>query len=442
MLPVATPHISKCGILPQSPFLEPDRSGQPPTKSGHGFLSAILDSLDDRPILDALHQYRLTGRKGYSLRPMWRAYLAKFILKIRYNNQLLERLRGSRKLREVCGFGEEVPSESTLSRFVSRLADHQDLVEQCLVNVTEDLRGLVPAVKQREGRQDQPLPPLGAVVAIDSTLFESYANPNRRTVKHTVSDLDARWGLKNSAKAKDGKKEWAFGYKMHLVSDATHGVPLSFTITPANENDSTQLPGLVNKALGNYPWIEPGAFLADRGYDSLANHKFLFDLGIIPVIHIRKPTADDGLYDGIYSKEGKPVCIGQASMEYVRTDSETGAHLFRCRGEGCPLITLGTRATAHCDSEVWEGPEANLRVLGPLPRFTAAWKRLYRQRMSIERVFRSLKHSRGLERHCVMGMRKIKLLATLSVLTFQATALTRLKAKDPDRMRDMGVTVA
>ena len=62
--------------------------------------------------------------------------------------------------------------------------------------------------------------------------------------------------------------------------------------------------------------------------------------------------------------------------------------------------------------------------------------------MSIERVFRSLKHSRGLEGHCVMGMRKIKLLATLSVLTFQATALTRLKAKNPDRMRQMGVTVA
>ena len=415
-----------------------DRHVQPPAKSGYGFLSAVLDSLDDRPILDALRQYRLTGRKGYSPRPMWRAYLAKFILKIRYSNHLLERLRGSRKLREVCGFGEEVPSESTLSRFVSRLADHQDLVERCLVNVTEELRRLVPAVKQREGRQDQPLPPLGAVLAIDSTLFESYSNPNRRT----VSDLDARWGVKNSARAKDGKKEWGFGYKMHLVSDATHGVPLSFTITPANEGDSTQLPGLVNKALEDYPWIESGAFLADRGYDSRSNHKFLFDLGIIPVIHIRKPTADDGLYDGIYSKEGKPVCIGQESMEYVRTDSKTGAHLFRCRGEGCPLITLGTKGTTHCDSEVWERPEDNLRVLGPLPRFTAAWKRLYSQRMSIERIFRSLKHSRGLERHCVMGMRKIKLLATLSVLTFQATALARLQAEDADRMRQMGVEVA
>jgi hypothetical protein len=41
-----------------------------------------------------------------------------------------------------------------------------------------------------------------------------------------------------------------------------------------------------------------------------------------------------------------------------------------------------------------------------------------------------------------MGMKKVKLLAVLSVLTFQVTALTRLKAEDPDHMRKMGVTVA
>ena len=106
------------------------------------------------------------------------------------------------------------------------------------------------------------------------------------------------------------------------------------------------------------------------------------------------------------------------------------------------MKTEGTKAVRHCDSEVWEGTEANLRVLGPLPRFTDAWKRLYRQRMSIERIYRSLKHSRGVEGHCVRGMRKITLHATLTVLTYQATALARLKAKDFDGMRQMTVKVA
>ena len=228
---------------------------------------------------------------------------------------------------------------------------------------------------------------------------------------------------------------------MHLISVAIHGVTLALTITPANENDSTQLPPALLKTLAAYPWLEPGCLLADRGYDSLANHQFLVRLGIIPVIHIRKPTAQDGLYDGIYTAEGKPTCMGQQPMEYVRTDPETSAHLFRCQAGGCPLKTEGTKAVIHCDSEEWEEPDANLRVLGPLPRFTDAWKWLYRLRMSIERIFRSLKHSRGLEGHCARGLRKITLQATLSVLTFQMTALARLRAKDQDRMRRMTVKV-
>ena len=411
-------------------------TGQPP-KRGYGFLAAILDGLNDQPLLDRLQEYRRTGRPGYPIKAMWRAYLVKFLLKIRYSNQLLERLRGSRKLREVCGLGEEVPSESAFSRFVSRLADHQPLIHQCLVDATNELRGLAPTVKQREGQQDQPLPPLGTVLAIDSTLFETFSNPNRKV----VTDPDARWGLKHSSKTKEGKKEWGFGYKMHLVSDATHGVPLAFTITPANEDDTTELPTVTRKTLADYPWMEPGCLLADRGYDSLPNHQFLVRLDIIPVIHIRKPTAKDGLYDGIYTESGAPTCMGGEAMEYIRRDPETGAHLFRCKDGGCPLRKEGTKAVRHCDSEMWEKPDANLRVLGPLPRFTDAWKRLYRQRMSIERTFRSLKHSRAMDGHCVRGMRKILLHATMSVLTYQATVLSRLRAGDVAGMRQMGVRV-
>lgn len=407
-------------------------------RSGYGFLAAILDGLDDQPLLDALQQYRHTGRQGYPLRAMWRAYLSKFLLKIRYNNQLLERLRGSRKLRTVCGLGDDVPSESALSRFVTRLAGHQDLIEQCLVQATGELRGLVPTVKRRPGKQDQPLPPLGAVLAVDSSLFETYANPNRKP----VSDPDARWGVKHSSKAKDGDTEWGFGYKLHLVSDATHGIPLNFTVTPANAGDTTELPPVVRKTLDAYPWLRPAYLLGDRGYDSLANHEFLVGQGITPVIHIRKPTAADGLYDGIYTEDGSPACMGREPMEYIRTDPDTGHHLYRCRTEGCPLKTGGVKSIMHCDGEVWEDPKNNLRVIGVLPRASQGWKRLYKLRMSIERIFRSLKHSRGLEGHCVRGMRKITLQATMSVLTFQATVLARLRAGDPERMRRMSVQVA
>ena len=67
------------------------------------------------------------------------------------------------------------------------------------------------------------------------------------------------------------------------------------------------------------------------------------------------------------------------------------------------------------------------------------WKRLYSQRMSIERRFHSLKHSRELEGHFVRGLKKIRLLCAMSMLTYQTTALARLKAGDVKRMRSMMV---
>lgn len=84
----------------------------------------------------------------------------------------------------------------------------------------------------------------------------------------------------------------------------------------------------------------------------------------------------------------------------------------------------------------------NPRGCGPLPHFTRTWKRLYKMRWSIERIFRSLKHSRGLEHHSFRGIRKITLQATLSVLTYQATAPARLQSGNPKNLRRMTVKLA
>ena len=91
--------------------------------------------------------------------------------------------------------------------------------------------------------------------------------------------------------------------------------------------------------------------------------------------------------------------------------------------EGCPYC---------CADEVRDDPVDEPRIVGTLPRESPPWKKLSRQRWSIERLFRSVKHSQNLDQHCFGGFRKVTLHAEV---THSATALARLKAEDEKRMR-------
>ena len=397
-------------------------------RSGYPFLSSILDGIEDSELLNALQQGRVTGRPGYSARSLWRAWLSKYILRIRFNVELVERLKGSSKLRQVCGFIDDiVPSESTLCRFFKRLIDYQPLVDQCLVDVTDQIA--------------HKLPNFGKVLATDSTVFETYGNPDRKTKQGDPSgDMDARWGHKNSVKTinKD-KVEWCFGYRIHAVADSLYGIPIGFILTPANENDSPLLPRVMRKIQSEHKWLKPRFLIADKGYDATSNYTFLHKRKIVPVINLRAPSHTD-LHKGIYTPhKGSPTCQGLEEMTYLRTDPDTG-HLFRCPPEGCPLKSQ--KGVHYCADEVWEDPDNEPRIVGKLPRASERWKALYKLRWHIERIFRSMKHSRLLERHCFRGMRKNLLHATLSMLTYSATALARLKAGDGRRMRVMRVNAA
>ena len=356
---------------------------------------------------------------------MFRAFCTKYLLGERFTVGLIERLHSSPKLREICGL-DSIPSESTFSRFFSRLARLPE-PDALLNEMVEKLRELLPG--------------LGQDVAIDSTDIESYANPNRTVVR----DTEATWGrrtTKSSSKSKE-KTEPFFGYKMHALNDAVYGVPLVHIVHPANLSDSPELPRLVEKAQATFGWLDPEHLLGDRGYDSQANHKFLVSRGIAPIIHVRKPTAHDGLYDGLFDKNGFPVCgDGKTPMDYIRTASN-GHHLFRCPPGGCDLKAKSTGAMRYCDiPDYWQDPADNLRAVGVVARASPEWKELYNRRQIIERMFGSMKRSRLLNRHQYLRRRKIEMNITMSVLTYLATMLVRVLAGDMDRIRRMRIGVA
>ena len=233
-------------------------------------------------------------------------------------------------------------------------------MEACFAKITDHLKDL--------------LPDLGDEVAVDSTTVRSHCNPNRAL----ISDQEASWTAKNSTRAKEGGKEWHHGYKVHMVVDANYGMPLSQVVTTAKRSDSPELPRVIEHAEALYPWFQPKAVMADRGYDAISNHQYLHQKGIVPIIHIKR-NANDRLYEGIYTEKGVPTCLGKVPMKYVRSDPEKG-HLYQCRAEGCHLKDSNRGGLRHCDTEVWEDPSKNIRLFGVIRRNSPEWKALYEKR--------------------------------------------------------------
>ena len=389
---------------------------------------AVFATLEDTGLLQRLEAYRLVGRKGYSLRALWRAYLVSYLRGYPKTNDLIRALEDNAGFRIFCGF-RTMPRRSTFNRFFKRLSSHTKLVEQVVAGLTDKLKAL--------------LPDLGKEVAVDSTVVSSHSRPRRKDDEGNVimesSDPEADWTAKNSARAKTGGKEWFWGHKVHMVADINYGLPLAQIVTTASRNDSPELPNLIAKAESLYDWFKPSAVIADRGYDAESHHHYLQDKGINPIIHIRRhPTkgSKNGWIDGVYTTDGEPTCIGQIPMKYVRTDPATGHRLYRCAG--CPLKDSQQGGIRHCDTEVWEDPMSNIKLFGAVVRRgSPEWKALYTKRQAIERVFKSMKESRRLNKHCFRGLRKVSLHAMLSTLTFQASALVKAQEGRFGEMRWM-----
>ena len=282
------------------------------------------------------------------------------------------------------------------------------------------------------------LPGFGDVVAIDSTDVHSHSNPRKKNKGTGLpSDPEARWGVAHSVRAKDKDgKVFYFGYKLHMVSDAIHDLPIAFKVTPGNRNDSPELPDVIDRAIAAFDWFNPKATLGDRGYDALKNFEYLYlQHGIDPIIHIRKPGYRDGLYDELYNEDILPLCIGNVPMEYVGQDGE-GQDIYRCRSGGCHLKEGLHAGIRHCDTVFTEDPTKHLRVLGGnTRRGSREWWALYHKRWSVERVFKSLKESRRLDQHCIRGLKQITLHASMSVLVYQANAVVKARIGRLDELR-------
>lgn len=146
------------------------------------------------------------------------------------------------------------------------------------------------------------LPDFGKHLAIDSKAISSYAKrPNKEQQADGRRDTDADYGKKEyKGKSKEGKMwekvvKW-FGYKLHLVVDATYELPIAYKATKASASDIKEGHALLEQMEKRQREIleEAETIAADKGYDDTKLIEKCWDqYKIKPVIDMRNMWKDE-----------------------------------------------------------------------------------------------------------------------------------------------------
>ncbi len=376
-------------------------------------LESVLENLHDEELLEALESERWTGRPGYPIGVMWRTWIASYVRDISTIQELIRTLHRDPILATRCGIrsDDEIPTRFAYYRFVKKLIRHRNLIEGCMAKTIE-------ALQRRQ-------PGFGEMVAVDSTDIESYVNWSKKP----LSDPDARWGVRMN---RNGEEEMYPGYKMHLIGEARHEVPLMPIVTPANANDSPLMIPLLEKNKSLIKNLSPIFVLGDKQYDAAENYRAIVeDFKAIPIIdlNLRRRKGKPDRFEDIADEKGTPYCAWKVPYTFWGYDKKQKRLKYRCPlAVGKPGCTWLDKCSKSSYGEVVKIKLADdYRRFIQVPRHTERWAKLYRKRISIERIFSGLKKDGDgkLVNHRIRGLEKITLNSLLAVWVAQAKELEK-----------------
>ncbi len=220
-------------------------------------LTAIFKVIPEDELLKALKVY-YAGRNGYTYKVLWRTYVAMTVLNLPSFAALIRTLQNNPLIAIACGITSEetIPSKFAYSRFMRKLqVKHNEVLVK---NIMRKLTRKCYETFSEFGRS----------VAIDSTALKGWSNGNKKR----KSDPDAGWAIKTPTK---GKPKFVWGYKLHLLVDTIHEIPIGANITRGNFADIHQATALLTQARRTYGKFHPEYIICDAGYNSERLRKVL-----------------------------------------------------------------------------------------------------------------------------------------------------------------------
>ena len=337
-----------------------------------------------------LEALRWTGRKGYPIRSLVGACLAKSLYAIPTWSRTAALIAEHEALQDALG---GTPSVYACYRFAAKLRAHSPLVEATLGAIVSALRA--------------ELPEYGKDIAIDASDLPAFANGQRFVSKggrerERFSDSDASWGHRSAISTRRGGGY--YGYKLHAAVCSRTGLPLAWRVETARAHEASLADDLLQRVRERK--FQPLTVAGDKGYDVARVHEACAAAGAAPTIPLKQTT-------GVKRGDHRPPECQHGTWTFAGTDAKRNATKWRCPTRECSPASRWIKAD---------------RLHPLIPRETKRWRDLYRGRASVEREFGRLKHEWGLGPLRVRGIEKVALHADLCILARLAVALARARA--------------
>jgi hypothetical protein len=221
----------------------------PDEKVIHAIETTTLERDPDDP--DAEPKPRSKSRRGntktYPARSCWYVLLAGVVFRHKYLTDAIAEFKRNSDLRQLTGIylTSLVPSKWAMTRFLAQLVAHSQLVHEMFDELVRELKTF--------------LPDLGEHLGVDSSKMHTHARGKSDPAES--ADSEAGWGVKTSTRKRaDGTTyqsvtKW-FGYKLHMLIDTVHELPLAYGITPANASDNQTVVELLDQSARNFERAE------------------------------------------------------------------------------------------------------------------------------------------------------------------------------------------
>jgi len=382
--------------------------------------------MNNEALITRMEKRRGNGRDDYPLRVMWNLVIAMKVFGHRTVQSFIRELSRNAQLRKICGlcdYGRKkhiVPPARVFSRFLAVLAEEQEEIDTLFERQVLELSKVVPG--------------FGENAAGDGKYLDSYAKrsakkPNPDAGKR--AEREAAWSCKeyryvDQSGKEQVKKEWHYGFKAHIVCDVKTELPIAYNVLPANIDEKKAMMDVVNE-LPEEIKNRIKHLMLDRGYDSTEMIRVLKTAGIIPIVDIRNCWKD-----GEVTKQYKDTDIVydyRGNVYYV--DDSGKQHRMRYEGYDCKKKCLRYSFNSKIYKIYIRYDE---RVFLPVARDSMKFARLYRGRTVVERLNGRLDRDYMFEDHCIRGLKKMKLMVSITLITMNAMALGKTQCGNTSQL--------